>query len=134
MANPLPVAHDDTVIAEATQYAVTFHQRGQLAEAEKLYAAILKVRPDHFNALHLLGVLRQEQGDSADAARLLQAALNMNPRSVEALCNLGRVLNSLNLYDETLEVCDRPAVGAASPISLGSTCPSRPAFGVSSQM
>ena len=32
----------------------------------------------------------------------------------------------------TVEVCCRPAVGADSVISLGSTCPSRPAFGVSS--
>ena len=32
----------------------------------------------------------------------------------------------------TVEVCCRPAVGADSLISLGSTCPSRPAFGVSS--
>src|ERR1700722_20602581 len=34
----------------------------------------------------------------------------------------------------TVEVCERPAVGAASPISLGSTWPSRPVFGVSSRM
>jgi len=34
----------------------------------------------------------------------------------------------------TVEVCDNPAVGAASPISLGSTWPSRPDFGVSSQI
>ena len=34
----------------------------------------------------------------------------------------------------TVDVWDRPAVGAASPISLGSTCPGRPDFGVSSQM
>src|SRR6266542_1765190 len=33
----------------------------------------------------------------------------------------------------TVVVCERPAVGAASPISLGSTCPDRPVFGVSSQ-
>lgn len=35
---------------------------------------------------------------------------------------------------ETELVWDRPAVGAASPMSLGSMCPGRPAFGVSSQM
>src|SRR5215475_11348676 len=32
----------------------------------------------------------------------------------------------------TVDVWERPAVGAASPISLGSTWPSRPVFGVSS--
>ena len=33
-----------------------------------------------------------------------------------------------------LEVCESPAVRAASAISLGSTCPERPVFGVSTQM
>jgi phosphatidylserine/phosphatidylglycerophosphate/cardiolipin synthase-like enzyme len=33
-----------------------------------------------------------------------------------------------------LEVCESPAVGAASAISLGSTCPGRPVFGVSTQI
>src|SRR5580693_78992 len=34
----------------------------------------------------------------------------------------------------TVEVCASPAVGAASPISLGSTWPGLPALGVSSQI
>jgi hypothetical protein len=34
----------------------------------------------------------------------------------------------------TVDVCDSPAVGADSPISLGSTWPSRPVLGVSSKM
>src|SRR6266849_1841657 len=102
MATPIPLGHDESVVAEATKYAVTFHQRGMLAEAEKLYAAILKVSPDHFNALHLLGVLRQQQGDGAEAMRLISAALKMSPRSVDALCSLGGVLNALNPIAEAL--------------------------------
>src|SRR6266702_6808919 len=34
----------------------------------------------------------------------------------------------------TVDVCDSPAVGAASPTSLGSTWPARPDLGVSSHM
>jgi len=107
MATPLPLGHDESVVAEATQYAVTFHQRGMLAEAEKLYAAILEVQPDHFQALHLRGVLRQQLGDGAEAKRLITAALKMNPRSVDALCSLGGVLNALNLNDEALDAYDK---------------------------
>jgi protein O-GlcNAc transferase len=94
------------VVAEAVRYAATFHQRGMLAEAEKFYAAILNVRPDHFDALHQLGVLRQQQGDHAEAARLIGAALKMNPRSVEALCSFGAALFALGHHQETLIVCD----------------------------
>jgi protein O-GlcNAc transferase len=104
---PLPSAHEESVVAEAVRYAVTFHQRGMLAEAEKFYAAILDARPDHFNAMHLLGVLRRQQGNSTEAFRLIGAALKMNPRSVDALSNFGGVLIALKLFDEALEACDQ---------------------------
>ena len=90
MTLPLPLWHDESVVAEAVKYAATFHQRGMLAEAEKFYAAILDVRPDHFNALHLLGVLRRQQGNGAEALRLIGAALKLNPRSVDALVRFRR--------------------------------------------
>jgi len=104
---PLPSAHEENVVAEATRCAAAFHQRGMLAEAEKFYAAILQARPDHFNALHLLGVLRRQQGNGAEAWRLIAAALKMNPRSVDALCDFGGVLFALKLYDEALEAYDK---------------------------
>jgi protein O-GlcNAc transferase len=107
MMMPLPSGHDESVVAEAARHAVTFHQRGMLAEAEKIYTAILEARPDHFDALRLLGILRQQQGDNSEAARLIAAALKMNPRSVEALCNFGDVLNALDRHDEALAAYDR---------------------------
>jgi protein O-GlcNAc transferase len=107
MTMALPSGGDESVVAEAVKYAVTFHERGMLAEAEKFYAAILKARPDHFNALHLLGVLRRQQGNGTEALRLIGAALKMNPRSVDALCNFGGVLIALKLHDEALEAYDK---------------------------
>ena len=107
MATPLPAGTDESIVADATQHAVAFHQRGMLAEAEKFYATILTVRPDHFDSLHLLGVLRQQQGNSAEAMRLIGAALKMNPQSVDALCNFGAVLNALKRHDEALAAFDQ---------------------------
>jgi protein O-GlcNAc transferase len=107
MTMPLPSGHDESVVAEAVRYAVAFHQRGMLAEAEKFYAAILDVRPDHFDALNLLGVVRRQQGNNAEALKLIGAALKMNPRSIEALCNFGGVLLALKLHDEALEAYEK---------------------------
>jgi protein O-GlcNAc transferase len=107
---PLLAGHDESTVAEAAAHAVALHQRGMLAQAEKVYAAILQVRPDHFDALHLLGVLRQQQGNGAEAVRLIGAALKMAPQSVEALCNFGAVLNALKRHDEALSVFDRVLV------------------------
>src|SRR5215470_8223561 len=103
----VPAGHDEIVLMNATAHALTLHERGMLAEAEKVYAAILQASPDHFDALHLLGVLRQQQGDSAEAERLIGAALKLVPRSVEALCNFGAVLNALKRPDEALAAFDQ---------------------------
>jgi predicted O-linked N-acetylglucosamine transferase (SPINDLY family) len=77
-----------------------------LAEAEKFYSAILTTRPDHFDALRLLGVLRQQQGDNVEALRLTSAALKMHPQSIDALCNFAGVLYALERYDEALTAYD----------------------------
>jgi predicted O-linked N-acetylglucosamine transferase (SPINDLY family) len=91
-----------------------------LADAERRYAAILQARPDHFDALHLLGILRQQQGNSGEAARLIGAALKLNPRSIEALCNFGAVLNSLDLYAEALAAYDQAL--AVEPDHIEALC------------
>jgi len=41
-------------VPQALAQALALHQQGRLADAEPLYAAILAVRPDHFDALHML--------------------------------------------------------------------------------
>jgi protein O-GlcNAc transferase len=115
----LPAEHDEIVLVHATAHALTLHERGMLAEAEKVYAAILQASPDNFDALHLLGVLRQQQGNSAEAARLIGAALKLAPGSVEALCNFGAVLNALKRHDEALSAFDQAlAIKPELPIVL----------------
>ncbi len=92
MAESLPSTRDDAIVASAADYAVKFHQLGMLAEAEKFYAAILEAKPDHFDALRLLGVLRQQQGNNAEALRLTGEALKANSRSAISLRNVGSAL------------------------------------------
>jgi protein O-GlcNAc transferase len=84
------------------QTAVAFHQRGKLTEAERLYRDILKVAPDHFDALHLLGILKQQQNQSSEALALIGAALLKRPNEVKALSNYGAVLVELKRFDEAL--------------------------------
>ncbi len=94
-------------MAEAANCAIVFHQRGMLAEAEKFYTAILKARPDHVDALRLLGLLRQQQGDNDEAMRLIGAALKLSPRSFEVLCNFAGILFALGRHEEALASYDQ---------------------------
>src|SRR5580692_743851 len=75
--------------ARSIQQALTLHQEGRLTEADALYGAVLAADPQHFDALHLRGVLHHQQGRSAEALRLVAAALK---RHEEALENFDKVL------------------------------------------
>ncbi len=87
--------------------ALACHQRGELAQAEALYAQILAAAPDHFDARHLLGVIRHQQGRSAEALELVGAALKIRPDSARALSNHGLILYALRRYTEALASFDR---------------------------
>jgi tetratricopeptide (TPR) repeat protein len=89
-------------LAQALAQAVALHQQGDLARAEKIYARILKARRDHFDALHLLGLLKHQAGKTGEAYRLISAALTVNPRSADARSNLGLVLHALKRDAEAL--------------------------------
>ena len=65
-------------IAQTLQEALSLHQQGRLREAEKLYARTLKAAPDHFDALHLLGLVKAQSGQMGEAYRLMAAALKIN--------------------------------------------------------
>jgi protein O-GlcNAc transferase len=95
------------MVAEAADYAAKFHKLGMLAEAEKFYAAILEVQPDHFDALYLLGILRQQQGNSIEALRLSGEALKANSRSADSLRTFGAVLDTLDRHEAALTVYDK---------------------------
>src|SRR5256885_7880299 len=80
---------------DVLQQAISLHQQGRLADAEPLYRQILAKQPAHFDALHLLGVVRMQQGRGLEALELIEEALKVDPRSARALSNHGLVLFGL---------------------------------------
>src|ERR1700686_4014803 len=82
--------------------ALALHQNGSIADAQTLYRQILRVVPDHFDALHLLGVSECQIGHLDAAERFLRRALVIDPRSAAAHSNLGNVLFQSRRLDEAL--------------------------------
>jgi predicted O-linked N-acetylglucosamine transferase (SPINDLY family) len=99
--------------------AVGLHQKGMLAEAERLYRQVLNTQPDQFDALHLLGVIKLQQQKDSEAVDLISAALRARPDVVEALCHLGAALANLNRPGEALHNYDKAlAIRPADPVTL----------------
>ncbi|HEX2538663.1 MAG TPA: tetratricopeptide repeat-containing glycosyltransferase family protein [Pseudolabrys sp.] len=87
--------------------AAALHRAGRLAEAEPLYLAILHEVPAHFDALHLIGVVRQQQGRDAEAIAFIDRALALRPDNAAALSNRALSLRALGRAHEALACCDR---------------------------
>lgn len=83
--------------------AFAAHRDGRLDDAERGYRATLDGNPTHVDALHLLGVLRHQQGQHAEAAALVRRAVNLRPQDAALQLNLGNALKALGQIDEAIE-------------------------------
>jgi protein O-GlcNAc transferase len=93
-------------VPRTVHQALELHHQGRIAEAERLYAAVLAVRPDHVEALQMLGVIKLARGDAVTALRLVSQAMQLRPKSPQILLNLGLVLNAMNRHQEALASFD----------------------------
>jgi len=84
--------------------AVAHHRAGRLDEAERFYRAVLEIEPDHFGALHHLGIAATHRSKHAEAEALLRRAVAVDPSSAEALTNLGTALMRLDRFDDAIDV------------------------------
>jgi protein O-GlcNAc transferase len=74
------------------QEALTHHRAGRLDRAAALYEQVRKQAPRHFDALHLAGTVAYQQGRHADAIRLLNQAIAVDPKSGPCALRLGLAL------------------------------------------
>lgn len=106
MQQPLPKAQSVNV-AQSFAQALGLHQQGRLGEAERLYAAILDARPDHVDALQMMGLVKLANGQPGEALQLMSAAMRGRKPSPQMLLNHGLILNALARHQEALDSFDQ---------------------------
>jgi len=92
--------------AEIHQFFVTavgLHNSGNLSEAEKIYRRILAARPNHPDALHLLGIVAYQRDQHQAAATLVRKAIGINPRIAIYHASLAAALNEFGQFPEAAE-------------------------------
>ena len=82
--------------------AMSFHQAGNLVEAERLYRQVLAVGPRNFPARYMFAVLLYQQQRHPEALRAVERALKLNPDSGEALALHSALLLSVGQYKKAL--------------------------------
>jgi predicted O-linked N-acetylglucosamine transferase (SPINDLY family) len=101
-------------VAQALEAAAAAHAGNDWARAERLCRAVLQAQPDSYEALNLLGIIKAQTRQLAEAADLLERAVAARPREAAAhsnygnvLCDLGRWREALSLYDRALQLDPR---------------------------
>lgn len=92
------------------QQALERHQAGQIKEAYAIYQEILAASPDHFDSLHLAGVIACQMGDPAGGLSLIDHAIRLNPSVGSTYYNRGSALHTLQRLEEALASYDQALV------------------------
>ena len=97
----------DTPPADPLDQALALHRAGDLVRAKTQYIAILRRQPDHFDALHLLGVVALQSQNAAAAVGLIKLAIGLAPDVSDFHSNLALAHKDLAQWDAALASVDQ---------------------------
>jgi len=90
------------IIAELKK-GVQYHQADRLERAGEIYTEILKTHPNHPEALHLLGLIAYQSGQTSNAINLMNRAIQIAPDSPVYYNNLANAHKSNGNFAEALK-------------------------------
>ncbi len=105
--NEASIVDRDKTVRQALECGLQLHRAGDFQRAAERYYQALELHQNHEDALHLLGLISYQSGDTETATRLIHqsiAAAGCNP--VPHL-SLGDVMQSLGRYEEAVEAYRR---------------------------
>ena len=97
--------------------AIELHTRGELDAAAALYLQIIETDPDHFDALHMLGVYALQTGDLPAAYDLVTQAIRIRGDDAHAHVHLSAVLQQQGHLQEALSAIQQ-ALALAPEMAL----------------
>lgn len=103
MSKEASPASSQASLTAQLQQAAALHQQGQLVQADGLYAEILRLQPEYFDALHLAGICAMQQGQAARAVDFLTRAIALNTDNSAAYANFGVALRALGRLEAALD-------------------------------
>ena len=86
---------------------LALHRQGDLAAAERVYLEVLDQQPQHFDAMHMLGVIALQTRRTERGLELIRKAIALNDKVAAAHNNLGKALSDLKFSADALASFDR---------------------------
>ena len=97
----------ELTIEQALKRGVSAHREGNLEEADLLYTAILRSKPQHSDANHNMGVLAVSVGKVSEALPFFKVALEANPKVEQYWLSYLDALMQLGLTDDARSLLEQ---------------------------
>ena len=91
-------------LEEMLSLAFKNHKDNNFRIAENLYTKIIKINPNQFDAVLLLGSLWFLTKNYKDSIRMLTNAIKINPKNINPYQNLGAVLVEIGESQKAIDV------------------------------
>jgi tetratricopeptide (TPR) repeat protein len=95
----------ENAMQELLATAIELHQTGQTTSAARLYSQVLEQEHENPDALHLLGVVRHQEGDHARAVELIGRAVAIRPGVPAFHANLAEAYRSQEQFERAVGCC-----------------------------
>ncbi len=97
---------------QALQTGLAEHRAGRLEAARAIYGKVLESSPQDPNALHLMGLLSVQTGDTAGGLSMLHHSVALTPGNPEFALNLAKALKGAGRLEDAAQ-CLRQVLQAA---------------------
>jgi protein O-GlcNAc transferase len=104
---PAAASANEAVLVQAVQQAWAWYSANQWTQAEQACRLVLGARPNHFDALNLLGIIAAQTGRAGEAAELLGRAVAQRRDDPVVHNNYGNVLRDLKRHEDALRSYER---------------------------
>ncbi|MBU0673842.1 MAG: sulfotransferase [Proteobacteria bacterium] len=91
-----------SIIEQLLQQGRNHHRHNRFSEAENIYRQILAQRPDHADALYLLGLLSSQIGRRNTAINLISKAIHLAPENPDYYVTLGQIYEDMAQLETAL--------------------------------
>ena len=97
-------------ISKIFQEGLFFHNKGKFQKAENKYRSILKFKPDHYDTLYNIGILKIRLNDLDSALPFLKQAIKTNPNIEKFWVSYIDTLIKKNYLKEAIEVYEKAKI------------------------
>jgi protein O-GlcNAc transferase len=85
----------DVALRTKLKRGVALHKQGNLFDAGQIYQEVLQQQPNHFEALHLLGIVALQTRRTEQAVELISKAIELGANHAATHYHLGNALSNL---------------------------------------